>query len=1245
MMQEYSLTRSQQQILDASEFSSNTVSTLCGYITFDRGISPNALKEAIHELYRRNDSLRIRLSKQSEIAQHVEEYNHEEIDYNIFASWEEFLFFASGFAGESLPLFGELSRFLVFSADGKTGVLLKIHHIISDGWSVNLLTKQLLCILKGKDFSSPPFTDHIRKEADYPGSEQHRRDKAFFSKVIGRRDHYPLLREGITSFAARQVCYEIPESFSLSVSAFCEREKISPAVFWLTCYCCVLSRKMNCADGFFMGLPVLNRVTPAELSTVGMFTNNIPVLIRLDRDKSFPENAIENIEDSFYSALRHQRFNYSELTRLFSNPQGRIFDIVFSYLPRQSDEKAFANVNRVFCGSQIESLQLHIDDTAGKIYYSYRDEVFSEKSIQYFHDAAMGVIRTALSQPDIPVKNYAVLSERELAETDSINNTALSLPEDLTIYDIFNNTCRTNAKSICIKTRDKEYSYSAFEKLVRLVDAEIRRVITGTQKVVAVCCCRSIEMYASVYAILRSGNIFLPVSPDDPKEYTEYILSNAGAALLLTDNAHSGREFPVRSINVSAVINRGGEAESLPVAHGELAYILYTSGSTGRPKGAAIRNISLLNRILWMQNRYRLSGKDVILQKTPYTFDVSLWEIFWWAVSGASMAVTAPYEHYLPQKILKDIRKYKVTHIHFVPSVFDNFLDYLESAPQEKASLSSLRHIYFSGEALHSATVTRFKSIYPGEVKMHNLYGPTECAIDATYYDCANNETGIPIGKPIDNVSAYIVNDCLERVPFGTVGQLALGGVCVGKGYVNDTEATAERFIQNPYGDGNLFLTGDMAYLREDGNIIFAGRRDKQVKINGQRTELSAIESAICSHPSVKNAVVLPVHDGSRTLLRAFYTGAYVAPEKLREHVKGQLPNYMLPHAWNHIKELPLSPHGKIDSKTLLALPAELSPLNRRYEAPESEPEKEIAALFEKVLHRERIGRTDDFFLSGGTSLDMAAALSGEVLSGITAFEFMQDASPSGIAKRLTEKRTHSPHIFESLVKPESASDVLVIFPFAGGDISSFSAFVNIVKKQYPHIMVLAPGCPLTEALLPAAADEIIRLSGNYSVRFYAHCAGIANAMALLRTVEKLDSKAVTECISTGMIPPAAYRGRTDSPWKLLPDFAIERVLRLAGLPEVPDQCRKDMLSSFRRDTDWLFQVLSRPGSEKIKCPLRVLISKNDIFTKNTKTARNAWSYYFQNVGEIRVTEYNTHYYQNVNAGDILRFILGDNNN
>jgi len=391
-----------------------------------------------------------------------------------------------------------------------------------------------------------------------------------------------------------------------------------------------------------------------------------------------------------------------------------------------------------------------------------------------------------------------------------------------------------------------------------------------------------------------------------------------------------------------------------------LAYVIYTSGSTGLPKGVMNEHAGVVNRLLWMQDAYYLGAEDVVLQKTPFSFDVSVWEFLWPLQTGARLVMARPGGHRDPEYLRQVIRSENVTTLHFVPAMLDVFLAHGD------ASAEGLKRVLCSGEALPGSLVRRFHAQLP-TVELHNLYGPTEAAVDVSAWHCVTAPDNTPIGKPIANTTLYVLDSQGQPVPQGVAGELFIGGVQVARGYLNRAELTAERFLDDPFSTrpgARLYRTGDLARHLADGNIEYLGRNDDQVKIHGLRIELGEIQACLTRIEGVKEAVVI-AHEQQ---LLAYYTGESFPVEGLRSALLGRLPTFMVPALFVHLQALPLSPNGKLDRKAL-PLPDSEALKNREYQAPEGETETLLATIWSELLGVERVGRHDNFFELGGHSL------------------------------------------------------------------------------------------------------------------------------------------------------------------------------------------------------------------------------------------------------------------------------------
>jgi amino acid adenylation domain-containing protein len=438
---------------------------------------------------------------------------------------------------------------------------------------------------------------------------------------------------------------------------------------------------------------------------------------------------------------------------------------------------------------------------------------------------------------------------------------------------------------------------------------------------------RSFAMIIGVLGIMKSGAAYLPLSPDDPPDRIRYVLADAGVGIVLVHGPTAPKApSGVLVINLERPdVYNGHSHNPEPVNKpGDLAYVIYTSGSTGRPKGVMIEHRSVVNRLHWMQSAYPIDHRDVILQKTSYCFDVSVWELFWWAIEGATLCLLTPRGEKIPQAIVEMVRRHRVSVMHFVPSMLNVFLEYLDGKPAKVSeALVSLRHVFASGEALSPSHVRKFNAIVGSGTgaRLTNLYGPTEATVDVTYFDCPTEGEmdRIPIGKPIQNIRAYIIKDGCQ-VPVGQAGELCIAGVGLARGYLNNPQLTNERFVESPAGAGErIYRTGDIARWLPDGNIEYLGREDHQVKIRGLRIELGEIENTIQAYPGIADCVVITKkYSESITLIVAYIVCKQdIDTAALKQHLQRYLPEYMVPSNFDKIGQVPLTANGKADRNAL----------------------------------------------------------------------------------------------------------------------------------------------------------------------------------------------------------------------------------------------------------------------------------------------------------------------------------------
>jgi amino acid adenylation domain-containing protein len=515
--------------------------------------------------------------------------------------------------------------------------------------------------------------------------------------------------------------------------------------------------------------------------------------------------------------------------------------------------------------------------------------------------------------------------------------------------------------------------YSEFDAAVNHIAEVLRARGVERDEGVAVIVPRSLELVVAIHGILRAGGAYVPIDPDYPSLLIRTIIEVSGARVVVAGTEYGALADELGVARVEPSISGGDPVERV-VCPDDLAYVIYTSGSTGQPKGVEIEHRSLANRLRWMQRRYPLGPNDVILQKTPVTFDVSAWELLWWAMAGASVALLEPGGHRDPRKIAAAVERHRVTVMHFVPSMLGPFLDQTEAQPDSIHRLASLHTVFCSGEALTPALVERFNRVFDPICvpRLVNLYGPTEATVDVSYFDCpsAGPVDVVPIGKPIDNTTLLVLDERGNPCPVGVPGELNIAGVGLARGYRGRPDLTATSFADDQrVPGGRRYRTGDFARWRMDGNLEFLGRIDDEVKVRGNRVSLGEVQVAMESCPGVRSAAVVAEPPNNRdthgTHLIGHFVGEFVSLDQLRDHLAQRLPAYMIPTSFVELNALPLTASGKVDRR---ALPRPSTP-DRSSADPRTRAEAALMDVFESVLGVSSVGVHDNFFTIGGDSI------------------------------------------------------------------------------------------------------------------------------------------------------------------------------------------------------------------------------------------------------------------------------------
>jgi len=608
---------------------------------------------------------------------------------------------------------------------------------------------------------------------------------------------------------------------------------------------------------------------------------------------------------------------------------------------------------------------------------NYRTNLFERDTIVRMGMHYIELLQSIVRDPQQTIMGLNYLTIREQQQLAAWNRTDTPYPGSHCLHHLFEAQAAQRPNDVAVVCEDKYLTYAELNQRANQLAHHLRRQGVEPEVLVGICTERSLEMVIGLLGILKAGGAYVPIDPSYPADRLAYMLADSGAEVLLVQErlVHALPEGGVRLIRLDADWERI-EAESdrnppsLATAE-NLAYMIYTSGSTGKPKGAMNTHRAICNRLLWMHEQYGLTPADRVLQKTSFSFDVSVWEFFWPLLTGARLVLALPEGHKDAEYLVELIVREEITTVHFVPSMLQVFLETLGLERCE-----SLNRVICSGEVLPYELQERFFSRLSAE--LHNLYGPAEAAVDVTYWACERSDHRqiVPIGQPVANTRIYVLDSYLQLMPVGVPGELFIGGVQVGRGYLNRPDLTAEKFLPDPFGGEpgtRIYRTGDLARWLPDGNIEYLGRIDHQVKIRGFRIELGEIEAVLAQHQAVRECAVLEREDqpGDKRLV------AYLIPQAepastgtdLRTYMAEKLPEYMLPSAFVMLNTFPLTSNGKLDYRVLPAPDGCRDSLALPFVAPHTPTEEIIADIWAEVLHFERVGREDNFFTLGGHSL------------------------------------------------------------------------------------------------------------------------------------------------------------------------------------------------------------------------------------------------------------------------------------
>ncbi|MBF6352929.1 non-ribosomal peptide synthase/polyketide synthase [Nocardia flavorosea] len=905
------------------------------------------------------------------------------------------------------------------------------HHILLDGWSMPLLMRDLLALYAVRaDRSALPAARSYRHFLDWVGRQDHDASLAAWRAALAGVGEPTLLARPDSGGASAHEIEELSGEYTFELDSAATARIVALAaelgvtantvlqVAWA-----VLLGRITSRDDVLFGATVSGR--PPQLTgvetMVGLFINTIPVRVRFDQSETARE-LLARVQGEQADLLDHHYVGLADIHAAAG--MATLFDtlLVFESYPVDADGlqaqatdidgMAVTGLSSIdathYPLSLIASLGTTLHIRAG-----YLRDTFDEPAVRRIADQLVRVLTALTVAPESPLGDIDLLdsAERDLV-LRTWNDTAYPADRTATLVSMFDAQRTRTSDAPALTYADETLTYAEFATRVNLLARWLIDRGVGPESFVALGMRRSIDLVVGMYAVTVAGGAYVPLDPDHPAERTEYILATADPVCVLT----SGDDLPIDTAQVRIdKLDLTGYADSpitdadrvAPLRAGNTAYVIFTSGSTGRPKGVAVSHAAIVNRLVWMQTEYGLTSSDAVLQKTPSTFDVSVWEFFWPLQIGARLVIAKPDGHRDPAYLAEIIEAERVTVTHFVPSMLTVFVAALPGEAGARPC-ASLRLVFASGEALPGRPAQRLRELTGTAV--HNLYGPTEAAVDVTFHEVTDADTAVvPIGVPVHNTQVYVLDDRLRPVPVGVSGELYLAGNQLARGYVARPDLSADRFVANPFATGErMYRTGDVVRWNAAGELDYIGRSDFQVKLRGLRIELGEIETALTDIEEVGQAVVV-LRGDARTgdQLVGYLVPAAGVPldiEDVREDLSARLPSYMVPAAFVVLDELPLNASGKLDRR---ALPAPVFE-TREFRAPSTPIEEIVANTFAEVLGVERVGADDDFFALGGNSLSatrVAARLSTALDTDLAVRELFEAATVAALAAR-AESRT-----------------------------------------------------------------------------------------------------------------------------------------------------------------------------------------------------------------------------------------------
>ncbi|MEI5908948.1 amino acid adenylation domain-containing protein [Bacillus spongiae] len=1048
-----------------------------------------ALEQALAEMVKRHESLRttfhIRNGEPYQvISQHLDSVlTH--IDYSLVSAEGHFDQLVDQYCNQALSQPYDLEKGPLFKAtlmkkhEQEHVLLLEMHHIISDGWSLEVIQRELHILYEAflKQQPSPlpslptQYLDYSVWQKEVFEKEVMEEQMAYWSEQLKGHSYvlklpvdYPRPKQLTGKGAVYQL--KLSKETSKKLKELSNEHNTTLYMTLLTLFNLLLKGYTGEKD-ILVGTPIANRTHPHVEGLIGYFVNTLVIRTQMQEDMSFVE-LLETVKNTVTDGFAHQDLPFEKVVDKLRVDRdvsySPLFQVMFSL--QNSTQTTFTmdklEVDYINCQPETAKFDLSLDmtDTEEGITgaFEYSTDLFSQSTIEKMANHLEVLIHSILKDKEQNVSDVMILDEEEKQQmVYDWNATNIPFPDKKCIHQLFEDSVDKMPNHVAVVFKEKTLTYRELDQKANQLAHYLQERGVGPGVCVAIGIERSLELPISLLAVLKAGGAFLPLDLDAPSKRISQVLKGAEPLLCLVHSHLKNIPNDVVSlVDIHEVDKFSTYPTSRPISEvtsDDLVSIYYTSGSTGKPKGVENVHKGWVNHMTWNQNELKLTCNETVLHKTTLTFDDSGIEFFWTFMVGARVAILEPGAHRDPHAIIQAMIQYNVAVSFFVPSMLNLIIDRISL--EERLQLTDLRVVVSGGEALHSETVRKFMERFESE--LYNTWGATEVSIGSSFHRCTITDVvkdgNVSIGKPIDNHYLYVLNENLQPVPIGVPGDIYIGGIGLARGYYKNSLKTKESFISNPFIEGErMYRTGDRGTFDLVGNIQFLGRADNQVKIRGMRIELGEIEHTLAQHSSVKEAVVVIKEDhvGEKKLVgyAVCYSTQPSSSMELREYLKAKLPGHMVPSFVVTLESFPLNNNGKVDRK---ALPTPEMTSSEDYVAPRNDTEKIMQNIWRNVLNINKISVKDNFFEMGGHSLKaivLMDRIEEEFQQRVPLSTLYEKQTVEELCQELKPERTIKDQILVKIQEGEKDGAPLFFAHPVGGGIMSYIQLAKELKEE-----------------------------------------------------------------------------------------------------------------------------------------------------------------------------------------------------